>query len=107
MNRMLFSFVILLLVMPVRAETDAATEDEKRYLIEITKEIAHVRELAAKAQAASDVHARVALDYGALLSDLSDMKQSIENHINRPSRSPRIVKPLQGEYETNVKKENE
>lgn len=76
------------------AGTDAATEDEKRYLIKIAQELKQLEILAAKAANKADPDARVTLDYVALRHDLLEMQRALETHINRPSRTPRKIEAL-------------
>lgn len=76
------------------AGTDAATEEEKRYLIKIAQELKHLDELAVKAANKADPDARVTLDYVALRHDLQEMQRALEAHINNPSRTPRMVDSL-------------
>lgn len=77
------------------ANTDAATEEEKRYLIKISQELAHLDDLATKAANKADPDARITLDYIALRRDLQEMKRAIEAHIKQPSRSPRNLVALE------------
>ena len=79
----------------VFANTDAATEEEKRYLIKISQELAHLDGLATKAANKADPDARVTLDYVALRRDLQEMKRALETHIKRPSRTPRNLVALE------------
>lgn len=77
------------------ANTDATTEDERRYLIKIVQDIHHLDELATKAANQADPDARVTLDYVALRRDLQEIKRALESHITKPSRSPRKIKTLE------------
>lgn len=77
------------------ANTDATTEEERRYLIKIAQDLAHLDELAAKAQNKADPQARINFDYMALRNDLQEMKRALESHITKPSRSPRNIKSLE------------
>lgn len=85
----------LLVSMTSVANTDATTEEERRYLIKIAQDLAHLDELAAKAASKADPHARINLDYVALRNDLQEMKRALESHITKPSRSPRNIKSLE------------
>ena len=76
------------------ADTDAVTEDEKRYLIKIVQDLKHLDELAAKASVEADPDARVTLDYVALRHDLQEIQRALEVHITKPSRSPRKLEAL-------------
>ncbi len=76
------------------ADTDAVTEDEKRYLIKIVQDLKHLDEMAAKASVEADPDARVTLDYVALRHDLQEMQRALETHITTPSRSPRKMDAL-------------
>lgn len=76
------------------ANTDAATEEEKRYLIKIAQELQHLNELAEKAANVADPNARVKFDYVALRNDLQEMHRALQTHINNPSRSPRKIEAL-------------
>lgn len=92
---------LLLLAMPAMA-VDTTTEDEERYLIKISQELAHINELANKAKQSADPNARVSLDYVALIHDLNEIKRALDAHITAPSRSPRKIQSLQlsvGEYQ--------
>lgn len=77
------------------ARVDGATEAERRYLIKIANELAHLKKISEKAAAEADPDARFTLDYVALQKDLQAMQRALENHINKPSRSPRRIMPLQ------------
>lgn len=77
------------------ANTDAATEEEKRYLIKISQELAHLDELATKAANKADPDARITLDYVALRRDLQEIKRALEAHIKQPSRTPRNLVALE------------
>lgn len=94
MKSLLFCFSIFLSV-NVMANTDTTTEAEKRILIKIAQELSHLDDLASKASANADPAARVTLDYVALRHDLQEIKRALEAHINKPSRSPRTIKPLE------------
>jgi RAQPRD family integrative conjugative element protein len=84
----------LLYVSASFAGADAATEDEKRYLIKITQELQHLDELAVKAANKADPDARITLDYVALRHDLQEIQRALVDHINNPSRTPRMVDSL-------------
>lgn len=90
----IFMIIGLLCVGTSVADTDAVTEDEKRYLIKIVQDLKHVDEMAAKASMKADPDARVTLDYVALRHDLHEMQRALETHINKPSRSPRKLERL-------------
>lgn len=92
--RFLIVFIGLFYVSASSANTDAVTEEEKRYLIKITQELKHLDELAAKASYKADPDARVTLDYVALRNDLQEMQRALDAHINNPSRSPRKLNAL-------------
>ncbi len=77
---------------------DGVTEAERRQLLAIIKEINNLQVLATQAAAASEKDARVQFDYQALQSDLTAMQQAIANHLEKPSRSPRRIEPLNSEY---------
>jgi RAQPRD family integrative conjugative element protein len=95
-------FLTLLILAAPAMAVDTTTEDEKRYLIKISQDIAHISELANKAKQSADPDARVSLDYVALINDLNEIKRALDAHINAPSRSPRKIQSLQlsvGEYQ--------
>lgn len=77
------------------ASTDAATEAEKRYLIKIAQELAHLEALAQKAADSADPDARITLDYVALRNDLQEIKRALETHVSKPSRTPRNLRALE------------
>lgn len=77
------------------ADIDTTTESERRHLIKIAHEIAHLEQLVQKAEFYADPDARVTLDYVALKMDLAEMRRALETHLEKPSRSPRKVDGLQ------------
>lgn len=87
--------VMLLLAWPAVAATDAATEEEARYLIKIANELNHLIELAKKSKTHADPDARISLDYVALENDLTEIQRALEQHVKRPSRSPRRLRALE------------
>lgn len=91
----LIAALCVMLSLNTVANTDAATETEKRYLIKIAQELAHLDELANKASSTADPDARVTLDYVALRHDLQEIKRALETHINKPLRTPRNITALE------------
>lgn len=77
------------------AEVDSTTEAERRLLVKIANELAHLKSLAEKAAAEADPDARFVLDYVGLQNDLQAMQKSIEQHVTLPSRSPRRIDSLE------------
>lgn len=77
---------------------DGTTELERKNLIVIAKQLNQLHELANEAEAASDKDARVKFNYQMLHKDISAMSQAIQNHINKPSRTPRAVPELNQSY---------
>jgi RAQPRD family integrative conjugative element protein len=91
-----YVFVLMaLLSQYASADVDTTTESERRYLIKVANEIAHLEQLTQKAEAYADPDARVTLDYVALKRDLAEMRRALESHLRKPSRSPRKLEPLQ------------
>jgi RAQPRD family integrative conjugative element protein len=77
---------------------DTVTEVERRTLIAIVRQIDQLQELTNQAQAAASIDARVKFNYPALHGDLKQMSQAIENHLNKPSRTPRQIPDLSKSY---------
>ena len=77
------------------ADVDSTTEAERRLLVKIANELAHLKHLAEKAAVEADPDARFVLDYVGLQNDLQAMQQAIERHITLPSRSPRRIESLE------------
>lgn len=77
---------------------DTVTEVERRNLIAIVRQIDQLHELANQAQVAASAEARVKFNYQALHGDLNQMKQAIETHLNKPSRTPRKLPGLSESY---------
>ena len=73
---------------------DTTTEAEKRYLIQVVKELKSIEQLVQKAQAQSDAAARMPLYYNGLNVDLREIRRALTQHLEEPSRTPRIIKPL-------------
>lgn len=97
---MKYLFILMLVLVPLaNADVDIAidttTENEKRYLIKIVNELAHLQELTQKAKRAADPNARISLDYIALENDLREMRRALEAHVTAPSRSPRKLTQLE------------
>lgn len=77
---------------------DTVTEVERRNLIAIVRQIDQLHDLANQAQVAASSDARVKFNYQALHADLKQMSQAIENHLNKPSRTPRKLPGLSDSY---------
>lgn len=76
------------------AQVDTSTEAEKRYLIKMAEELALLDELAQKASEHADPDARIGFDYVTFRQDIQVRRKALENHIQKPSRSPRKLSEL-------------
>lgn len=77
---------------------DTVTEIERRNLISLARQLDQLHALADNAQSASNPQARVKFNYDQLHRDIDQMRQAIARHLEKPSRSPRVVAPATRDY---------
>lgn len=98
MKTVFFFLWVLLAPLNLHAAPAQESETEKRVLIVIANELEQLKALTHKAKATKDARQRVQFDYAALQRDLQDIQTAIENHVNKPSRSPRVISTLNASY---------
>ena len=90
----LFSLVIGLTPILVRADTQMANQ----YLQIALNELAAAKVYVQEAQAQAPKNKRIVFHYGWVLSDISRIQAGIGQKFSMPRIQPRVVKPLAGDY---------
>lgn len=80
------------------AGVDHMTDQERLALEKVLVYLKDVQGLVSKASSVSAIDTRFPLNYQALNSDISEIRDALERHLRAPSRSPRKIKNLQSEY---------
>ncbi|WP_049722452.1 RAQPRD family integrative conjugative element protein [Gilvimarinus polysaccharolyticus] len=80
------------------AGVDHVTDQERLALEKVLVYLKDAQGLVAKANSVSAIDTRFPLNYPALSTDMSEIRDALERHLKAPSRSPRKVKHLQSDY---------
>ena len=83
--------------LPVAAQ-DTVTEIERSNLIALARQLEQLHQLADNAQSAANPEARVKFNYTQLHRDIEQMHGAIARHLDKPSRTPRVVPPATSDY---------
>lgn len=83
--------------LPLAAQ-DTVTEIERSNLIAIARQLEQLHQLADNAQSAADPDARVKFNYTQLHRDIEQMRGAIARHLDKPSRTPRVVPSATSDY---------
>ena len=80
------------------AGADHMTDQERLALEKVLVYLKDAQGLVSKANSVSAIDTRFPLNYHALNTDISEIRDALERHLRAPSRSPRKIKNLQSEY---------
>ncbi|WP_339616287.1 RAQPRD family integrative conjugative element protein [uncultured Gilvimarinus sp.] len=97
---MKYLVITLLLIASASATAgaDHVTDQERLALEKVLVYLKDAQGLVSKANSVSAIDTRFPLNYHALNTDISEIRDALERHLQAPSRSPRKVKNLQSEY---------
>lgn len=92
--------LIVLLASPAlaQAEFDHVSDAERAALIRLIHVLDSTRPLLDQAEHNQVTDTRFPLDYRQLRRDIELIREGLSRHISKPSRSPRRLPTLEGEY---------
>ena len=88
-------FAILL---AIALSLQADTQTERRFLSQLSSELAQLEQLIQRAEQARDVNDRLQFRYDWLRKDLQLIRGGIDAYIDEYHLTPRSFPPLKGEY---------
>jgi len=92
-----FSVVaVAILMLPLSAH--AATEREKAELARVVSELKYLKQDVLQISELRRADDTEAFNYEALVKDLDTIVEAVERHVTKPSRQPRVIKPLEAEH---------
>lgn len=77
---------------------NASTEKEKAELARIASELKYLKHEVLQISELRRADDTEAFNYEALVNDLEAVHSAVERHLNKPSRQPKKLKPLEVEY---------
>lgn len=83
---------------PVTHANDRLGEAEAAVLATLAAELERLQTLVWEAERHASADSRFPFNYQALRRDLHEVEDGIREALDAPSRTPRTVTPLQGEY---------
>lgn len=92
------TILLLLITSLAHAEFDHVSEAERAALIRLIHVLDSTRPLIDQAEHNQVSDTRFPLDYDQLRHDLELIRDGLNRHIAKPTRTPRRLPPLQGEY---------
>mgnify|MGYP000073361488 FL=1 len=78
--------------------SSATTEEEKVELKNFIKEVSYLKARVVEMRKLQRVDDMEKVDYSALLRDLQKISDGVKRHVEAPSRQPRVIEPLEGDY---------
>lgn len=96
MKRIFMVSAVLLAVFAGSA--NASTEKEKAELARIASELKYLKHEVLQISELRRADDTEAFNYEALVNDLEAVHSAVERHLNKPSRQPKKLKPLEVEY---------
>lgn len=97
-------FLTLMVSVPASA-SDGVSRKEKAAILQIIKELDYITDLTRKSRSFQKPLKKnkrnVGVGYEYLISDLTDMRDSLARHVNNPARTPRDFDELNLKYERN------
>jgi RAQPRD family integrative conjugative element protein len=96
MKRIFMISAVLLAVFAGSA--NASTEREKAELARIASELKYLKHEVLQISELRRADDTEAFNYEALVNDLEAVHSAVERHLNKPSRQPKKLKPLEVEY---------
>ncbi len=96
MKRIFMISAVLLAVFAGSA--NASTEREKAELARIASELKYLKHEVLQISELRRADDTEAFNYEALVNDLKAVHSAVERHLNKPSRQPKKLKPLEVEY---------
>lgn len=88
----------ILLGSPQTYSQDHVSEGEAQILAAIARDLKRLEVLAGEAERQKLSDTRFPFQYSQLINDLALIRGGINEHLTSPSRSPRRVEPLDGQY---------